>query len=58
MYNIGENDLNIKIGINNNFGFYFSDFINIFNEKITEIFINKIIKIFEFGEVKSKYIMK
>ena len=45
MYNIGENTFNINDGINNNIDFYFSDFDNIFNEKITKIFINKIIQI-------------
>ena len=45
MYNAGENTLNINEGINNNLDFYFSDFDNIFNEKITKIFINKIIEI-------------
>ena len=45
MYNAGENSLNINEGINNNLDFYFSDFDNIFNEKITKIFINKIVEI-------------
>ncbi len=45
MYNIGENTFNITDGINNNLDFYFSDFDNIFNEKITKHFINKIIEI-------------
>jgi len=45
MYNIGENTFNINDGINSNIDFYFSDFDNIFNEKITKIFINKIIQI-------------
>ena len=45
MYNPGENSLNMNEGINNNIDFYFSDFDNIFNEKITKIFINKIILI-------------
>ena len=40
MYNIGENTFNITDGINNNLDFYFSDFDNIFNEKITKHFIN------------------
>ena len=40
MYNIGENTFNITDGINNNLNFYFSDFDNIFNEKITKHFIN------------------
>ena len=30
---------------NNNLYFYFNDFANIFNEKITKLFINKIIEI-------------
>ena len=41
----GENNFNITDGINNNLEFYFSDFDNIFNEKITKSFINKIIEI-------------
>ena len=45
MYNIGESTFNITDGINSNLDFYFSDFDNIFNEKITKIFINKIIEI-------------
>ena len=45
MYNAGENSLNINEGINNNLDFYFSDFDNLFNEKITKIFINKIVEI-------------
>ena len=45
MYNASENTLNINEGINNNLDFYFSDFDNIFNEKVTKIFINKIIEI-------------
>ena len=45
MYNAGENSLNINEGINNNLDFYFSDFENLFNEKITKIFINKIVEI-------------
>ena len=45
MYNIGENTFNITDGINSNLEFYFSDFDNIFNEKITKNFINKIIEI-------------
>ena len=45
MYNAGESTFNITDGINNNLDFYFSDFDNIFNEKITKIFINKIIEI-------------
>ena len=40
-----ENSLNINEGINYNLDFYFTDFDNIFNEKITKIFINKIIEI-------------
>ena len=43
MYNAGENTLNVNEGINNNLDFYFSDFDNLFNEKITKIFINKLI---------------
>ena len=45
MYNIGENTFNITDGINSNLDFYFNDFDNIFNEKITKRFINKIIEI-------------
>jgi hypothetical protein len=45
MYNIGENTFNITDGINSNLDFYFSDFDNIFNEKITKQFINQIIEI-------------
>ena len=45
MYNASENTLNINEGINNNLDFYFSDFDNIFNEKVTKLFINKIIEI-------------
>ena len=45
MFNIGESTFNINDGINNNLDFYFNDFDNIFNEKITKGFINKIIEI-------------
>ena len=45
MYNASENTLNINEGINNNLDFYFSDFENIFNAKVTKMFINKIIEI-------------
>ena len=45
MYNIGESTFNITDGINSNLDFYFNDFDNIFNEKITKRFINKIIEI-------------
>lgn len=45
MYNVGESTFNITDGINNNLDFYFNDFDNIFNEKITKNFINKIIEI-------------
>ena len=45
MYNVGESTFNITDGINNNLDFYFNDFDNIFNEKITKTFINKIIEI-------------
>ena len=45
MYNVGESTFNITDGINNNLDFYFNDFDNIFNEKITKVFINKIIEI-------------
>jgi hypothetical protein len=45
MYNVGESTFNITDGINNNLDFYFNDFDNIFNEKITKAFINKIIEI-------------
>ena len=45
MYNVGESTFNITDGINNNLDFYFNDFDNIFNEKITKSFIDKIIEI-------------
>ena len=45
MYNVGESTFNITDGINNNLDFYFSDFENIFNAKVTKMFINKIIEI-------------
>ena len=45
MYNPAENSLNINEGINSQLEFYFSDFDNIFNTRITKTFINKIIEI-------------
>jgi hypothetical protein len=45
MFNVGESTFNINDGINSNLDFYFNDFDNIFNEKITKSFIDKIIEI-------------
>ena len=45
MYNASENTLNINEGINNNLDFYFSDFDNIFNEKVTKAFIDQLSEI-------------
>ncbi len=42
LINKEESGLSLTDGINNNLDFFFNDFDNIFNEKITKLFINKI----------------
>ena len=42
MYNIGERNLSLTDGINNNLEFFFNDFDNLFNEKVTKNFIEKL----------------
>ena len=42
MFNLGESNLSLTDGINNNLDFFFNDFDNIFNEKITKSFIDKL----------------
>ena len=45
MFNLGETNLSLTDGINNNLEFFFNDFDNIFNEKITKGFIDKLSEI-------------
>ena len=45
MFNIGETNLSLTDGINNNLDFFFNDFDNIFNEKVTKAFIDKLSEI-------------
>ena len=42
MFNLGESNLSLTDGINNNLDFFFNDFDNLFNEKITKVFIGKL----------------
>jgi hypothetical protein len=42
MFNIGETNLSLTDGINNNLDFFFNDFDNIFNEKVTKAFIDRL----------------
>ena len=42
MFNLGESNLSLTDGINNNLDFFFNDFDNIFNEKITKAFIERL----------------
>ena len=42
MYNLGESNLSLTDGINNNLNFFFNDFDNIFNEKVTKAFIERL----------------
>ena len=42
MFNLNETNLSLTDGINNNLDFFFNDFDNIFNEKITKAFIDKL----------------
>ena len=45
MFNLGETNLSLTDGINNNLDFFFNDFDNLFNEKITKSFIDKLSEI-------------
>ena len=45
MFNLGETNLSLTDGINNNLEFFFNDFDNIFNEKVTKSFIDKLSEI-------------
>ena len=45
MFNLGETNLSLTDGINNNLDFFFNDFDNIFNEKVTKAFIDKLSEI-------------
>ena len=42
MFNLNETNLSLTDGINNNLDFFFNDFDNIFNEKITKAFIDNL----------------
>jgi len=42
MFNLGESNLSLTDGINNNLDFFFNDFDNIFNEKVTRAFIERL----------------
>ena len=42
MYNIGERNLSLTDGINNNLEFFFNDFDNLFNEKVTKNFMERL----------------
>ena len=45
MYNLGEKNLSLTDGINSNLEFFFNDFDNLFNEKITKNFIERLSEI-------------
>ena len=45
MYNLGETNLSLTDGINSNLEFFFNDFDNLFNEKITKNFIERLSEI-------------
>ena len=45
MFNLGETNLSLTDGINNNLDFFFNDFDNIFNEKVTKAFIDQLSEI-------------
>ena len=45
MYNLGETNLSLTDGINSNLEFFFNDFENLFNEKITKNFIERLSEI-------------
>ena len=45
MFNLGETNLSLTDGINNNLDFFFNDFENIFNEKVTKAFIDQLSEI-------------
>ena len=45
MFNFGESNLSLTDGINNNLDFFFNDFDNLFNEKITKGFIDRLAEI-------------
>ena len=42
MFNLGESNLSLTDGINNNLDFFFNDFDNIFNEKVTRSFLERL----------------
>ena len=45
MFNLGESNLSLTDGINNNLDFFFNDFDNIFNEKVTKVFIERLTRL-------------
>ena len=45
MFNLSETTLSLTDGINNNLDFFFNDFDNLFNEKVTKTFIDKLTEI-------------
>ena len=45
MFSLGETNLSLTDGINNNLDFFFNDFDNIFNEKVTKVFIDQLSEI-------------
>ena len=45
MYNLGETNLSLTDGINSNLEFFFNDFDNLFNEKVTKNFIERLSEI-------------
>ena len=45
MFNLSETNLSLTDGINNNLDFFFNDFDNIFNEKVTKAFIDRLTEI-------------
>ena len=45
MFNLGETNLSLTDSINHNLEFFFNDFDNIFNEKVTKGFIDKLSEI-------------
>ena len=52
MYNLGETNLSLTDGINSNLEFFFNDFDNLFNEKITKNFIERL------SEITKEKVMK
>ena len=45
MFNLSETNLSLTDGINNNLDFFFNDIDNIFNEKVTKAFIDRLTEI-------------